>query len=136
MKSAKDKGLWLWWQAIFPIGGPVFVPIACLGLWSTGNDAFHIELQTVFAEITPWALLFYSATMIGTALHLWFPKFSQHPMLSSALIADLVAVTIYASFVAIWRHEENYSPPLAVYMVSCVILFVTIFLSYMTWTKS
>jgi hypothetical protein len=60
---------------------------------------------------------------------LW-SKLSDHPALFVFLMIVAFSVTLYASLIVIWRHDPTFIPGTPVYMVTCILLAITIPLCY------
>jgi hypothetical protein len=120
---------WFGWQVALPLGGPiVFSGIAML-LWKSGNPAFKPDLH-VLLDVSPWALTFYSLTLISSTMNEFWKNISEHPMLGGSLITVAIAVGLYASFIVIWRHDSHFTSRPPIYGVALLLLVVSVVLSH------
>jgi hypothetical protein len=94
-------------------------------LWESGQPGFVIRWP-IIVDVSPWALIFYSMTLIGATMHDFSPKFSDHQALGYSLIATAIAVVLYAGFIVIWRHDPKWNPGVAVYSVTGGLLLASI----------
>jgi len=60
---------------------------------------------------------------------LW-PKLPTNPVLGLSLIMTAVAVALYAAFVVVWRHDAQWKPGRSVYLVTVLLLLITVYLSH------
>jgi hypothetical protein len=128
-----DKA-WFVWQVIIPLLGPVIISLVVVGAWATGNPRFTPRLE-IAVDVTPWALTFYSLTLIGSTFNEFWAKLGEHPALGVGLILNAMAVTLYASFMVIWRHDPTFTPGAPVYIVTLALLLISIWLCYTGYRK-
>jgi hypothetical protein len=70
----KIKWEWAFWQVGAPLGTPILFSLAGALLWELGPQPFTIKWDLIL-DASPWALSFFSLTLIGAALHdLWIAK--------------------------------------------------------------
>lgn len=119
------KWKWILWQVVVPIVGPIGMSALAAVLWWTGRPDFHIDWH-VIVYISPWALIFYAITLIGAALNDLMPDFSNRPGIGVSLILAAVAVSLYAGFMVIWRHEANFAAGTAVWVVTFILLAISV----------
>ena len=127
---------WLGWQVAAPIIGPVALASLFVLLWSTGAKGFTPDYGKVIGNVSPWALTFYSLTLIGSTFHAFLPKFKDHIGLGIFIIIVGGAVCVYASFIAVWSHDSNFVPGIEVYFVTVVLLVASIWLCYKAYARS
>lgn len=125
---------WMFWQVAVPVGGPIALSALFILLWWTGAEDFSPQWGLII-DVSPWALTFYALTLIGTTLHGFWPKLSDHKGLGFGLIGTALAVCVYAAFIAIWRHHESFAPSGGVYWVTGALLVVSIVLCYQAHTR-
>jgi hypothetical protein len=94
-------------------------------LWWTGNPQFKIDWR-IIADISPWALVFYAITLIGAALNDLMPEFSSRPGVGTSLILAAIAVSLYAGFIVVWRHDDKFAPGAGVWVVTIILLAISI----------
>ena len=116
---------WIIWQVAVPILSPIGMSVIFVYLWESGQPGFVIRWPIII-DISPWALIFYSMTLIGAAMHDFSPKFPDHQALGYSLIATAIAVVLYAGFIVIWRHDPKWNPGVAVYSVTGGLLLASI----------
>ncbi len=114
---------WKWgiWRVAVPLAAPTVISFIVAYAWASGNPGFRPSLS-IAADVSPWALTFYSLTLIGSTLNDFWPKLTTKPVLGSALILVAVAVLLYTSFIVIWRHNPTFVPGKPVYGVTLVLL--------------
>jgi hypothetical protein len=116
---------WIFWQVIVPIFGPITISAAVVLAWWSGEQKFLINWH-IIVDVSPWALTFYCITLIGATMNDLWPNLSAHPALGVALIIVALAVALYASFIVIWRHDPTFSPGTSVYVVTFMLLAISI----------
>lgn len=120
---------WLLWQVAIPLLAPIVISGVVVGAWATGNPTFTPSMS-IIVDVSPWALTFYSLTLIGSTFNVFWPKLGTNAMLGIGLILTAVAVTLYASFMVIWRHDPTFSPGVPVYIVTVFLLCISVILSH------
>lgn len=126
---------WLLWQVLLPIAGPVILAGLIVMGWASGDENF-VPNYSIVLDVSPWALTFYALTLIGSTLHVFWRKLSEHPGIGAALIGVAFAVGVYASFIVIWRHDPNFVPGASVYYVTVFLLFASVALCHWGQAKS
>jgi len=121
---------WIIWQVVAPILGPLAISAGVALLWSTGDPGFSINWQVIIDEVTPSALTFYAITLIGATMNDLWPKLSDHPVLGSSLMVTAFAVALYGAFIVIWRHNSQFTAGKPVYVVTFVLLGISIYLCH------
>jgi hypothetical protein len=121
---------WIFWQVFAPIAGPILVSGLVASMWWTGQPDFSLNWRLLIDDVTPWALTFYAITLIGATMNDFWPKLPEHPVLGAALIVTALAITIYGAFIVIWRHNTHFAPGPAVYVVTFMLLGISIGLCY------
>ncbi|MFP6731886.1 MAG: hypothetical protein VCD50_17255 [Alphaproteobacteria bacterium] len=122
---------WFLWQVGVPIFGPIIVSIVIILFWMSGNPNFAPRIDIIL-DVSPWALTFYTLTLIGSTLNGFWPKLPEHPVLGGALIAVAFVVGIYAAFTIIWRHDNSFTPGVPVYFVAIMLLLTAVGLCYIS----
>lgn len=120
---------WLFWQVAVPLLGPAVISAIFILLWMSGNPGFKPSISLIL-DISPWALVFYTLTLLGATLNELWPNVSQHQMLGGSMGVTAFAVGVYAAFIVIWRHNATWQPGGPVYVVTGVLLAVSVFLSH------
>ena len=131
----KIQSRWLLWQVIIPLFAPVILSVLVIGLWATGTVTFEPKWSVV-VDISPWALVFFSLTLLGATLNELWPRVSSHPTLTLNLALTAFAVALYAAFIAIWRHDVNWKPGPAVYWVTGALFVLAVALSHYGYAKA
>jgi len=121
---------WIIWQVLAPIFGPMAMSVIVVLAWRSGQPQFPINWYLIVEDITPWALTFYCITLIGATMDDLWPELQQHPGLGLSLIMVALAVALYASFIVIWRHDRNFTPGVPVYVVTFLLLTLSIVLCH------
>jgi len=119
------KWKWILWQVAVPILGPVAMSALAAVLWWSGRPDFHIDWRIII-DISPWALTFYAITLIGAALNDLTPNFSDRPGIGVSLILAAVAVSLYGGFIVIWRHDPKFTAGAGVWVVTFILLAISI----------
>ena len=127
---------WIWWQVAVPVLGPIIVAAIFIAAWSTGAKGFSPNYGNVVANVSPWALTFYSLTLLGSTLDTLWPKLTEHTALGIAMIVVALAVCVYAGFIAVWSHDSTFTPGTGVYMVTLILLAITIILCHISYSKA
>jgi hypothetical protein len=120
---------WIFWQVVVPLIGPAVISAVFILLWMTGNPGFKPSVPVIM-DVSPWALVFYTLTLLGATLNELWPNVSKHQTLGGSMGVTAVAVGVYAAFIVIWRHNAGWQPGGPVYVVTGVLLVVSIFLSH------
>ena len=120
---------WIFWQVVVRLLGPAVISAATILLWMSGNPDFRPSMP-IIVDLSPWALVFYTLTLLGATLNELWPKVSEHPTLGGFLAVTALAVGVYASFIVIWRHNSAWRPTGPVYVFTGVLLVVSVFLSH------
>src|SRR5215472_17639370 len=118
---------WILWQVAIPILGPIGMSAIFLLAWKTGEPPdWAIKWHPIIEDVTPWALIFYSMTLIGATIDDFLPKFSAHIPFGVSLAVVAIAVTVYASFIVIWHQDANWHVRSPVYYVTGFLLVLSI----------
>ena len=126
---------WFIWTVVLPIFGPIASSILFALLWWSLNPEFRIDPKIIF-DVSPWALTFFSMTLIGSTLNEFWPKLSQHKILGGALVITALAVTVYAAIMVIRRHYPGVIPQGPAYFVTGLLWFVSVLLCYQGYSAS
>ncbi|MBV5326981.1 MAG: hypothetical protein JZU65_04990, partial [Chlorobium sp.] len=97
--------------------------------WSTGNASFHPSIAIIL-DITPWAITFYTLTLVAASAYQFWDDLVKRPALVVGLLLDTLAVGVYAAFTVIWRHDSAFVPGAPVYVVTGALLLTTVALCY------
>ena len=68
---------WILWQVFIPLLGPIAVSWVAVWGWASGTENFQPDLA-VIVDVSPWALTFYSFTLICSTWDRFAPHWSQH----------------------------------------------------------
>jgi hypothetical protein len=123
------KWKWICWQVLVPILGPIVISALVVLAWQSGNPSFKADWSVVL-DVTPWALTFYTVTLIGSTMNDLWPKLGNHKGLGSSLMMVAFSVTLYASLIVIWRHDASFIPGRSVYMVTFILLGISVVLCH------
>src|SRR5713226_2492680 len=116
---------WLGWQVAFPILTPIIISVVVVLLWQTGLPGFSIN-WSIILDVSPWALTFYSMTLIGSNLHEKWNTLSSRPARIIGLMLLVAALAIYTAFLVIWRHDAHFAPNNSVYFVTLLLLVLSV----------
>ena len=61
------------WQVLAPVLGPILISVLVVFLWSTGQPGFQMD-WSIIVDVSPWALTFYTITLIGATMNDFWPK--------------------------------------------------------------
>lgn len=125
----KIEGKWLFWQVLAPLLAPVVISGFVIFAWSTGASTFRPNFKIV-VDVSPWALTFYSLTLIGSTLHAMWSNLEKHSGIGISLILTAIAVALYASFMVVWRHDPYFTPGFPVYAVTFLLLIASVVLCH------
>ena len=113
-----------------PLIGPVVISGVVVCLWWVGDPKFKINWHLLIDDLTPWALTFYAITLIGATMKDLWSKLSVHPVLGVSLLLTAFTVAVFESFIVIWRHDSQFVAGTSVYLVTCFLLGVSIYLCH------
>jgi hypothetical protein len=116
---------WLIWQAGAPLWVPSLISLIVVFFWWTAKPDFTIDWHIVL-DLTPWVLTFYTTTLISATMADFSPKFSNHLVLGSSLLAAGFAVALYASLIVLLRHDPAFKPGGGVYFMTILLLLVSV----------
>jgi hypothetical protein len=102
--------------------------------WKSGNPGF-VPRWKIILDVSPWALTFYTMTLIGASLNSLWPRLSIHPLLGGSLIGVALAVGVYSAFIVIWRHRSDFQPGWNVYLIATFLLIVAVIICHNSSSK-
>jgi hypothetical protein len=120
---------WLFWQVIAPIFGPILISAIAVFFWSSMNPAFNIKWDVIL-DVSPWALTFYTGTLIGATMDDFWPKVGNHQPLAWGLFGTAIAVALYAALIVIKRHDQAFVAGGKVYGVTLMLLCISVILCH------
>ena len=120
---------WLFWQVIAPILGPILISAVAVIFWETINPNFKARWEVIF-DVTPWALTFYTITLIGATMNDLWPKLGTHPGLGVGILAVGFSVGLYAALIVIRRHDQSFVPGTQGYAVTLILLALSVILCH------
>jgi hypothetical protein len=120
---------WIVWQVLLPIFGPIIISFLVALFWTTGPTNFNMR-PDVILDVTPWALLFYSITLVCVTMNDLWPRIGRHQMLGWGLITTAIAASVYASFIVIWRHDPHFKSTGPIYLVTLILVAASIILCH------
>jgi hypothetical protein len=129
MNPINWKWKWIFWQVIAPVAGPIMISALVVFAWRSGQNTFKVDWSVVL-DVSPWALTFYTITLIGATMNDLWPKLGDHAALGVFLIVVAFSVALYASFIVIWRHDRAFVPGTSVYLVTCLLLAISVVLCH------
>jgi hypothetical protein len=126
--KGKIKREWAFWQVVAPLGTPIFFSFLAVLFWELGPQPFTIKWDLIL-DSSPWALSFFSLTLIGAALHdLSIAKRLGIRGLGGILGVIGVFIGFFANDLVVWRQTiPNYAPELPIYCVAIFVLAVSIY---------
>jgi hypothetical protein len=115
------KWSWLSFQVLSPLVGPIAVSlIAWLLLTTTDNVPLSWK---VIADVTPWALIFFTMALLGGAFHDIWPNMGSHQILFGFLIAETIVVFMYIEQNVSWRLQHpGVEPGQGVWVAAFIML--------------
>jgi hypothetical protein len=126
MAFGKLNGAWLFMQVVFPLGGPVGGALLCLLFWNLGPKPIPINFVTILSDVTPWALLSYSLTLIGINLYHFWTKIKSHMVLTVAFIGIPIIGFLFFGYLTIWGQTPGYNPSAGVYSLTVILTIMAI----------
>lgn len=81
-------------------------------------------------DISPWAITFYSLTLVATTLYQIWDDLAKMPGRAVGLFLVAAGVSNYAAFTVIWRHDASFVPGTTVYLVAISLLLMAIAFCY------
>jgi hypothetical protein len=116
---------WVLWQVVAPLFTPVVISVAAVFFSELGPHPYPIKWD-ILADTSPWALAFFSLTLIGSALHdLWLGN-PRSPLVGFLMVVGLF-VAIFASYLVYWRQtESDFTPGAPIYYTMVVFFFGSI----------
>ena len=115
------KWKWLLLQVAAPLIVPILVSAVAAFVWEIGVPTFHMDMKVV-ADITPWALVFFTVALLGSGFYDLWSDWTGRPALAVSLLSIAFVVLIYASFIVIWRHTPTFVPGTGVYTLAFILL--------------
>ncbi|MEM6600666.1 MAG: hypothetical protein AAF649_04700, partial [Verrucomicrobiota bacterium] len=87
-------------------------------------------------DVSPWALTFYTLTLICSTLNTVWNKLAQNSVDVISILVVAAAVLVYASFMVIWRHNPDFTPGASVYIVTIILLVSSVYLCHKGYCNS
>jgi hypothetical protein len=78
--SNKIDWSWLLWRVLIPLLAPVVVSSMVIFAWVTGSPSFKPYFG-IALDVSPWALTFYSLTLVGSTLNEFWPRLGNNTAL-------------------------------------------------------
>jgi hypothetical protein len=123
------KWKWIFWQVLAPILGPIVISLLAVLAYQSLDPKF-IPNWRIIIDVSPWALTFYTVTLIGATMTDLWPKLGQHSMLGVSLILVAFSVAGYAALIVIFRHNSGFVPGTEVYIVTFILLGISVVLCH------
>jgi len=120
---------WLFWQVVAPIFGPILISAIAVLFWASIDARFKIKWDVIL-DVSPWALTFYTGTLIGATMDDFWPKVDTHRALAWALFGTAMAVALYAALIVIKRHDPDFVAGARVYAVTLMLLCISVVLCH------
>ena len=108
---------WLFLEAVLPLGLPIILAVAILGLRLSGEPTLEINWNRVF-DLAPWTLLFFSLTLVVSSLRKLKVISEAEKVIFYSLIVAVAAVSTYLAFLITWRQDGDWTPNASVWWVS------------------
>jgi len=120
---------WLLLHVGLPLVVPILLAIAVtMGWWST-DSGFRPNLK-IIADVTPWALLTNTLTLLGSAIYALGRTRVKRRGLMLALRTALGADIGYYSILVIRRHQQDFAASFSAYSVALLIFAISVVLCY------
>jgi hypothetical protein len=120
---------WILLQVCLPLLAPIVLAAVIAGLWLSLNPGFHPN-AAIILDLTPWTLVFYSLTLIGSAFLSNPSAQGQRPWLTRMLVLVAAADLVYYALMVVSRHNPKFAAPAGAYYVSVVLVMASIALCY------
>lgn len=136
---------WVGMQVLLPILGPVIISTVVVLFWVSLDEKF-IPNWLLIVDVGPWALVFYTVTLVFTSLQSLLPKAKDHGVLVGAMIVVALFVTIYAGCMELFRQSAlqkmastdaaAVAIPGSAYYVAVLLLLIAVCLCHQAYRKS
>jgi hypothetical protein len=120
---------WLFWQVFAPIVGPILISALAVLFWESIEPTFKTKWD-VIVDVTPWALTFYTITLIGATMNDLWPKLGDHPTLGVSILIVGFSVGLYAALIVIRRHDPTFVPGTQGYTLTLILLILSVILCH------
>lgn len=118
---------WLVFQIVVPLVAPALLAGLFVGAWTTVDPTFSPKLA-VIVDLTPWAIVTYSLTLVGGTFDRSWDKLSKE-MLCWLWGAATVNAVYYALLV-IRRHDPTFQAHADAYIVTLALMVGSIIVCY------
>ena len=132
----KPDWKWILWQVLVPLAGPSLVAAIVSLAWMSLDTSFEMKMGVII-DLTPWAVTFYSITLVGVAMDsLWTKLLAgaganpKAPSRFLALFIVALSVVIYNAFIVIKRHDSTFTLHRPAYVVTIILVLASIITSY------
>jgi hypothetical protein len=119
----------LFWQVVAPIFGPILISATAVVFWASIDSTFSIKWDVIL-DVSPWALTFYTGTLVGATMDDFWPKVDAHRSLAWGLLGTAMAVSLYAAPIVIKRHDASFTAGTRVYGVTLMLLGISVVLCH------
>jgi hypothetical protein len=120
---------WLFWQVFAPIVGPILISALAVLFWESIEPTFKTKWDVII-DVTPWALTFYTITLIGATMNDLWPKLGDHPTLGVSILIVGFSVGLYAALIVIRRHDPTFVPGTQGYTLTLILLILSVILCH------
>jgi hypothetical protein len=120
---------WLFWQVFAPIVGPILISALAVLFWESIEPKFQTKWDVII-DVTPWALTFYTITLIGATMNDLWPKLGDHPTLGVSILIVGFSVGLYAALIVIRRHDPTFVPGTQGYTLTLILLILSVILCH------
>jgi len=77
----------------------------------------------VIADVTPWALIFFTMALLGGAFHDIWPTLGSHKILFGVLLLETIVVFMYIDHTVSWRLQNpGVEPDRGVWLAAFIML--------------
>jgi len=134
--TVKEILPWIGWRVFAPLFGPILVAELSLWMWSTGPDGNAVNYFQPIHGITPWALVVYAITLLGTTINELRGKIEENKRFYLWLIVVIIFTLIYGAYIIIWNQQVAFQPTAKIYMITVLLFLAAVALSGYGYTIS
>ena len=118
---------WVFFQVVIPLIAPATLALLFVGAWKTVDPAFVPKLSVIL-DLTPWAIVVYSLTLVGSTFDRSWNKLDKVAL--SLLWVTAAANAIYYALLVIRRHDPTFEVRADAYYVTLVLMVFSLIVCY------
>ncbi|MFU7529093.1 hypothetical protein [Qipengyuania sp. ASV99] len=120
---------WLMWNFLAPLAGPLAVSMLFMLAWKLGEPEFEISIAR-WLDISPWALVTYTVTLIGSNFDDYFRAEKPFDSLVIQSGLCLLAIVVFGAFITIWAQDPDWKPTARIYIPTVILLVASVRVCY------